>query len=135
MEFHEFKTLSDRIVDSVGEVFVGERILLMKMLARRWLMGTCCSRTTRGWARRCWRRSSPRVTGCEWGRVQFTADLMPSDITGIRVWKSQYRVLAGERPGLHECAAGRRDQPSTPKTQSALLEAMEERQVTIRRAP
>jgi hypothetical protein len=86
MELTEFKTLSDRIVDSVGEVFVGERTLLMKMLAAALANGHVLFEDNPGLGKTLLAKNFARVIGCRWGRVQFTADLMPSDITGIRVW-------------------------------------------------
>ena len=57
-------------------------------------------------------RTLGRVLGCKFGRIQFTADLMPSDITGAPIFDmktQEFRFRPG--PGLHAVAAGRRDQP------------------------
>jgi MoxR-like ATPase len=69
---------------------------------------------------------------CTWGRIQFTPDLLPSDVTGVTV----YSRATGEfefRPGgiFHNIVLGDEINRASPKTQSALLEAMEERQVTV----
>jgi MoxR-like ATPase len=69
---------------------------------------------------------------CTWGRIQFTPDLLPSDVTGVTV----YSRATGEfefRPGgiFHNVVLGDEINRASPKTQSALLEAMEERQVTV----
>ncbi|MGE5465337.1 MAG: AAA family ATPase [Betaproteobacteria bacterium] len=132
MESHEFKTLSDRIVDSVGEVFVGERILLMKMLAAALANGHVLFEDNPGLGKTLLAKNFARITGCDWSRVQFTADLMPSDITGIRVWKGSQSGFSLEKgPVFTNVLLADEINRSTPKTQSALLEAMEERQVTI----
>jgi MoxR-like ATPase len=71
-----------------------------------------------------------KVTGCKWGRVQFTPDLLPADIIGTRVWKGlDFTVEKG--PVFTNILLADEINRSPPKTQSALLEAMEERQVTI----
>jgi MoxR-like ATPase len=132
MEFHEFKKLSDRVVDSVGEVFVGERILLMKMLAAALANGHVLFEDNPGLGKTLLAKNFARITGCQWSRVQFTADLMPSDITGIRVWKGSQSGFSLEKgPVFTNVLLADEINRSTPKTQSALLEAMEERQVTI----
>jgi MoxR-like ATPase len=69
---------------------------------------------------------------CTWGRIQFTPDLLPSDVTGVTV----YSRATGEfefRPGgiFHNIVLGDEINRASPKTQSALLEAMEEGQVTV----
>jgi MoxR-like ATPase len=69
---------------------------------------------------------------CRWGRIQFTPDLLPSDVVGVTVWNRQ----SGEfdfRPGavFANLVLGDEINRASPKTQSALLEAMEERQVTV----
>ncbi|MGI6575273.1 MAG: AAA family ATPase [bacterium] len=73
-----------------------------------------------------------RVLGCSFKRIQFTPDLMPSDVTGI----NYYNIKTGEfefRPGpvLTNILLADELNRTTPRTQSALLEAMEEKQITI----
>src|SRR5690606_32726470 len=73
-----------------------------------------------------------RSVGCTFRRIQFTPDVMPSDVTGINF----YNQKAGEfefRPGPIQANIVLADEinRATPRTQSALLEAMEERQVTV----
>jgi MoxR-like ATPase len=73
-----------------------------------------------------------RVAGCEWKRIQFTPDLMPSDIIGTMVWRqrsSDFEFMKG--PIFTNVLLADEINRATPKTQSALLEAMEERQVTV----
>jgi MoxR-like ATPase len=69
---------------------------------------------------------------CRWGRIQFTPDLLPSDVVGVTVWNR----ASGDfdfRPGavFANLLLGDEINRASPKTQSALLEAMEERQVTV----
>ena len=70
--------------------------------------------------------------GCEWQRIQFTPDLLPSDVTGVTVYNRANGTF-DFRPGgiFSNIVLGDEINRASPKTQSALLEAMEERQVTV----
>jgi MoxR-like ATPase len=73
-----------------------------------------------------------RSTSCTWNRIQFTPDLLPSDVTGVSIYdrnSSRFQF----RPGaiFANLVLGDEINRASPKTQSALLEAMEERQVTV----
>jgi len=73
-----------------------------------------------------------KVTGCEWKRIQFTPDLMPSDILGTKIWKGNSSSFELEKgPIFTNFLLADEINRAMPKTQSALLEAMEERQVSI----
>ncbi len=77
-------------------------------------------------------RSLARSSGCSFNRIQFTPDLLPTDVTGVSV----YNQKTGDfefRPGpvLSQVVLADEINRATPKAQSALLEAMEERQVTV----
>src|SRR5688572_19988779 len=77
-------------------------------------------------------RSLAKSTGCTFKRIQFTPDILPSDVTGVSV----YNQRSGDfefRPGpiMAQIVLTDEINRATPKTQSALLEAMEERQVTV----
>jgi MoxR-like ATPase len=73
-----------------------------------------------------------RSIGCRWSRIQFTPDLLPTDVTGVRVFDQERRDFEF-RPGaiFSNVVLGDEINRASPKTQSALLEAMEERQVTV----
>jgi MoxR-like ATPase len=70
--------------------------------------------------------------GCSFQRIQFTPDLLPSDVTGIN-WFNQREQTFQYRPGpvMSQVVLGDEINRATPRTQSALLEAMQERQVTV----
>ena len=73
-----------------------------------------------------------RLLGLAFSRIQFTSDLLPADITGVSIYEHQtgeFRFLPG--PVFAQMVLADEINRATPKTQSALLEAMEERQVTI----
>src|ERR671939_417251 len=69
---------------------------------------------------------------CRWTRIQFTPDLLPSDVVGVTVWNRGTDEFEF-RPGVvfANLVLGDEINRASPKTQSALLEAMEERQVTV----
>jgi len=70
--------------------------------------------------------------GCSWGRIQFTPDLLPSDVTGVSVYNrstADFEFRPG--PVFHHLVLADEINRASPKTQSALMEAMEERQVTV----
>ncbi len=73
-----------------------------------------------------------RAIGCSWRRIQFTPDLLPTDVTGVRVFNQERRDFEF-KPGAVFANVVLADEVNraSPKTQSALLEAMEERQVTV----
>ncbi|MDG2114797.1 MAG: AAA family ATPase, partial [Actinomycetota bacterium] len=71
---------------------------------------------------------------CSFGRVQFTPDVLPTDVVGVNIWNEHERVFefrAG--PVFNNIVLGDEINRASPKTQAALLEAMEERQVTVDR--
>jgi len=77
-------------------------------------------------------KSLARSIHCDFRRVQFTPDLLPSDVTGVSVWdREQSTFVFRAGPVFTNIALGDEINRASPKTQAALLEAMEERQVTI----
>jgi MoxR-like ATPase len=73
-----------------------------------------------------------RSLGCSFRRIQFTPDLLPSDVTGLN-WFNQKKQEFEFRPGpvMSQIVLADEINRATPRTQSALLEAMQERQVTV----
>src|SRR5438105_5367352 len=73
-----------------------------------------------------------RVTGCSFERVQFTPDLLPGDVLGVSVYNPREQTFEFRRgPVFTQVLLADEVNRGTPKTQSALLEAMEEHQVTV----
>jgi MoxR-like ATPase len=77
-------------------------------------------------------KSLARSLGCSWSRIQFTPDLLPTDVTGVNVFDSRNGDFQF-KPGavFANICLGDEINRASPKTQSALLECMEERQVTV----
>jgi MoxR-like ATPase len=77
-------------------------------------------------------RSLARSLGCSFSRIQFTPDMLPSDVTGVSIFNQvnrEFEFRAG--PVMAQVVLADEINRATPKTQAALLEAMEERQVTV----
>ena len=93
---------------------------------------TCSSRTCPASARPAWPRRWPARSTARFGRIQFTPDLLPSDVVGVTVWnRSDGRFEFRPGPVFANIVLGDEINRASPKTQSALLEAMDEGQVTV----
>jgi len=130
MKIEKFRELSTEILKTVGDVFVGEELILRKMLCAALANGHVLFEDYPGLGKTLLAKVFARVLGCKWKRIQFTSDLLPADIIGTRVWKGgDFSLEKG--PIFTNILLADEINRSPPKTQSALLEAMEERQVTI----
>ena len=132
MQFHEVKTMCDSILDTVQTYFVGDRQLLEKVLAAALANGHILFEDNPGLGKTLLAKVFAKATGCDWGRVQFTPDLMPADIIGTKIWRMNTGEFSLEKgPVFTHILLADEINRSPPKVQSALLECMEERQVTI----
>jgi MoxR-like ATPase len=132
MNFKELKKTFDQIVKGIGDVFVGEELLLSKLLCAGLANGHVLFEDYPGLGKTLLTKVFAKRLGCDWARIQFTPDLMPSDIVGTRIWKSKNSEFVLEKgPIFTNILLADEINRSPPKTQSALLEAMEEKQVTI----
>jgi MoxR-like ATPase len=125
------KKVCDKIIDAVGEVFVGDELVIRKTLCAALANGHVLFEDYPGLGKTLLVKVFARVLGCDWRRIQFTPDLMPSDIIGTRVWRPGGSFVVEKGPIFTNILLADEINRATPKTQSALLEAMEERQVTI----
>jgi MoxR-like ATPase len=132
MELSEVARHATAILDEVERAVVGKRDRLELILAGMLADGHVLLEDVPGLAKTLTARSFADVTGLRFSRVQFTPDLLPSDVTGSSVWNQ--RDTAFEfRPGPIFTNVLLTDEinRAPPKTQAALLEAMQERQVSI----
>ena len=121
-----------RILDGVAQTFVGERALLRKLLAGALANGHILFEDHPGLGKTLLVKAFARAIGCDSKRVQFTPDLLPGDIVGTSVWRGrEERFELAKGPVFTNVLLADEINRAPPKTQSALLEAMEERQVTI----
>jgi MoxR-like ATPase len=132
MNVWEVKDVCTKILDGINTYFVGNRFMLRKLLAASLANGHILFEDFPGLGKTLLAKCFAKVTGCVWGRVQFTPDLMAADILGTRVWRmAESKFVLEKGPIFTNMLLADEINRSPPKTQSALLEAMEERQVTI----
>ena len=128
----QFVALFDAIVDNVAKVIHGKsdavRLALLCLVSR----GHLLVEDVPGVGKTSLAKALARSVRLEWQRIQFTPDLLPSDVTGSAVFDRESSTFRF-RPGavFTNILLGDEINRASPKTQSALLEAMEERQVTV----
>jgi MoxR-like ATPase len=126
------KKLYDRIDAELRKIFVGQDELVLGTLVALFSSGHVLIESVPGLGKTLLVRTLGRVLGCQFGRIQFTADLMPSDITGAPIFdlKSQeFRFRPG--PVFTQLLLADEINRSPAKTHAALLEIMQEYHVTI----
>ena len=128
----EFTTLSGRIIDTVETVIDGKRdaveLALMVMLAE----GHLLIEDVPGVGKTMLAKALARTVDCTVSRIQFTPDLLPADITGVSVYNQGTQDFEFKHgPIFANLVIGDEINRASPKTQSALLESMAERQVTV----
>ena len=128
----EVARTSERLLDEVERAVVGKREALELVLLGILADGHVLIEDFPGLAKTLIARSFAAVTGMSFSRIQFTPDLMPSDVTGSSIFNQQTTEFEF-RPGpiFANILLSDEINRAPPKTQAALLEAMQERQVTI----
>jgi MoxR-like ATPase len=132
MKYEELQLICARIIDEAGKIFVtSNRESLKKILCGFLAGGHILFEDNPGLGKTLLVKVFAKSTGCDWNRIQFTPDLMPADIVGTKVWKGNSNFEIEKGPIFTNFLLADEINRAMPKTQSALLEAMEERQVTI----
>ncbi len=125
-------TVAQRLIDNISLVIFGKRGEVELAVAGLLAQGHILIEDVPGVGKTMLAKSIARSLGCSFNRLQFTPDMLPSDVTGVSIWNPQSREFefrAG--PVMAEIVLADEINRATPKTQAALLEAMEERQVTV----
>ena len=125
-------SIAREIVDNVSKVIVGKQPVIERALAAVIAQGHILIEDVPGVGKTMLAKSISSSIGCSFKRIQFTPDLLPSDIVGVSIYNQSTREFQF-RPGpvMAQIVLVDEINRATPKTQSALLEAMEESQVSV----
>jgi MoxR-like ATPase len=128
----DIQAIANRIIGNVEKVMVGKRESVEMTVLGLLCQGHILIEDVPGVGKTMMAKALARSVGCKFQRIQFTPDMLPSDVTGVSVFNQKTRAFEF-RPGPIHAQIVLVDEinRATPKTQSALLEAMEERQVTV----
>ena len=128
----DVQAVAQKIVDNVEQVIVGKHEAVQLTVIALLCEGHLLIEDVPGTGKTMLAKSVAKSLGCNFRRIQFTPDMLPSDVTGISVFNQKTREFEF-RPGpvMAQIVLTDEINRATPKTQSALLEAMEERQLTV----
>lgn len=123
---------TERIIENIEKVIIGKRNSVDLAVVGLLCQGHLLIEDVPGVGKTVLARSLARSLGCTFSRIQFTPDMLPSDVTGVSIF-NQVSTQFEFRPGpvMAQIVLSDEINRATPKTQAALLEAMEERQVTV----
>jgi MoxR-like ATPase len=128
----DLKTVAERVIANVERVIVGKHQAVELALIAILCQGHMLIEDVPGTGKTTLAKALSKSVGCSFKRIQFTPDLLPSDVTGVTVYNQktgEFEFRSG--PVMAQIVLADEINRATPKTQSALLEAMEERQVTV----
>jgi MoxR-like ATPase len=123
---------ADKISNNIEKVIVGKHNVVQLAVIGLLCQGHLLIEDVPGVGKTVLARSIARSLGCTFSRIQFTPDMLPSDVTGVSIYNQvnhQFEFRPG--PVMAQVVLSDEINRATPKTQAALLEAMEERQVTV----
>jgi MoxR-like ATPase len=128
----DIQAFGETIAGNLEKVIVGKRQSLDLLVAGLLCQGHILIEDVPGVGKTMLARSLARSLDCIFNRIQFTPDMLPSDVTGVSIYnqkKDEFEFRPG--PIIGQIILADEINRATPKTQAALLEAMEERQVTV----
>ena len=123
---------ANQIVENVKRVIIGKESAIELAVVALICQGHILIEDVPGVGKTMLARSLAKSTSCDYSRIQFTPDLLPSDISGVSIYNQKsgnFEFKSG--PVMAQIVLADEINRATPKTQSALLEAMDERQVTV----
>lgn len=129
---NKVRSLSERIASNIEQVIIGKAVAIENVIISLFCQGHILIEDVPGVGKTMLARSLARTIDCQFTRIQFTPDMLPADIVGVSVYNQKSRVFE-YKPGpvMTQILLADEINRASPKTQSALLEAMEERQVTV----
>jgi len=128
-----YKKKIRRIKKEFSKVIVGQDEIIRKLLIAIMCKGHILLEGFPGLAKTLIVKTLAKITGCEFSRIQFTPDLLPTDITGVETYDAINKFYVIKGPVFSNFILADEINRASPKVQSALLEAMQERQATIGR--
>ncbi|HCP12685.1 MAG TPA: magnesium chelatase [Planctomycetaceae bacterium] len=132
MEFHRVQELFESILEQVGQVVVGQQALVEGVVIALFAEGSVLIEGPPGLGKTLLVNVLSKTVSCQFRRVQFTPDLMPSDLTGHSIYDMRKQEFTFNRgPVFTNLLLTDEINRSPPKTQSALLEVMQEQQVSV----
>lgn len=132
MQIDEVKKLSDEIIGEVEKVIVGKKEIIELMLTAMLSGGNVLLEDVPGTGKTTMAKTLAKVIHGRFNRIQFTPDLLPSDVTGLNFFnQKEQEFVFREGPVFCNLLLADEINRATPRTQSSLLECMEEKQVTI----
>ena len=132
MANHNIQELATKVKENVGKVIVGKEDVVDLIIIAMLCNGHILLEDVPGTGKTVLAKSLAASIDCKFSRIQFTPDLLPSDVTGINFFnmkESEFEFIPG--PVFSNILLADEINRATPKTQSGLLECMEEHQVTI----
>lgn len=128
----DIKSFGELVVGNLEKVIVGKRQSIELIVIGLLCQGHVLIEDVPGVGKTMLARSLAKSLDCTFNRIQFTPDMLPSDVTGVSIYNQQTNKFEF-RPGpiIGQIILADEINRATPKTQAALLEAMEERQVTV----
>ena len=128
----DIQAFGTRLISNLEKVIVGKRPTIETIVVGLLCQGHVLIEDVPGVGKTVLARSLAKSLGCSFNRLQFTPDMLPSDVTGVSIFDQSKRVFEF-RPGpiFAQIVLVDEINRATPKTQAALLESMEEKQVTV----
>ena len=130
-DIKHYQKLFDELRYEVSKIVVGQKEVIDSILEAVLSNGNCLVEGIPGIAKTLLLRTISVVAGCEFKRIQFTPDLLPTDIIGVTAYEEKKGFYTVKGPIFANFVLGDEINRAPPKVQSALLEAMQEKQVTI----